>query len=75
MQPADVKIQPHGGVTYDFVKVAHGEIVVADMAHGEARRGVDVEASIFAELADAEEVGRIGDDDDVVEIVFVGDGG
>ncbi len=30
---------------------------------------------LSAELADAEEVGAVGDDDDVVEVVFAGDGG
>ena len=57
------------------MEVAHGEVVVADVADGGPGRGVDVEAGVFAELADAEEVGCVGDDDDVMEIVFVGDGG
>jgi len=56
------------------VEVAHSEVVVADVAEGWAGRGVDVEASFFAELADAKKVGGVGDDDDVVKIVFVGDG-
>ena len=42
---------------------------------GGAGRGVDVEAGVAAELADAEEMGAVGDDDDVVEIVLAGDGG
>src|SRR5258705_646819 len=74
-QWSDVEVEAQGGVADDLVEVAHGEIVVADVAHGGPRRGVDVEAGVFAELADAEEVGGVGDDDDVVEIVFAGDGG
>jgi hypothetical protein len=57
------------------VEVAHGEIVVADVAYGRARRRVDVEARVFAEFADAEEMGCVGDDDDVMEIIFASDGG
>ena len=56
------------------MEVAHGHVVVADVAEGGPGRGVDVEASVFAQLADAEEVGCVGDDDDVTEIVFVSDG-
>lgn len=75
VQPADIKVEAHGGVADDLVKVAHCQIVVADVADGGTRRGVDVEAGVFTELADAEEVGGVGDDDDVVEVVFVGNGG
>ena len=57
------------------MEVARGEVIVADVAQGGPGRGVDVEASVFAELADAEEMGRVGDDDDVMEVVFAGDGG
>ena len=57
------------------MEVAHGEVVVVDVAEGGAGRGVDVEAGVLAELADAEEMGAVGDDDDVVEVVLAGDGG
>ena len=72
-EPADVEMEAEGGVAEDLVEVAHGKVVVADVAEGGAGRGVDVEACVFAELANAEEMGAIGDDDDVVEAVFVGD--
>jgi len=75
VQPVDVQVEAQGGVADDLVEVAHGHVVVADVADGGAGRGVDVEAGVFAELADAEEMGCVGDDDDVVEMVFVGDGG
>ncbi len=75
MQPVDVEAEAHRGIADDLVKVAHGEVVVADVADGGAGRGVDVESGVLAELADAEEVGRIRDDDDVTEIVFARDGG
>ena len=74
VQPVDVEAEAEGGVADDLVEIAHGEVVVADVADGGAGRRVDVESSVFAELADAEEMGRIGDDDDVMEIVLVGDG-
>ena len=57
------------------MEVAHGEVVVVDVADGGAGRGEDVEAGVLAELADTEEVSAVGDDDDAVKIVFVGDGG
>jgi len=75
VQPADVEVKPGGGVTGDLVEVAHGEVVVVDVAYGGAGRGVDVKAGFFAELANAEEMSAIGDDDDLVEVVLVGDGG
>jgi hypothetical protein len=75
VQPVDVESEPQGRVADNLVEVAHGEIVVADVAYGGARRSVNVKACIFAELTDAEEMGRVGDDDDVVEIVFACDGG
>jgi hypothetical protein len=75
VERSDVDIEPQGGVAYDLVEVAHGHVVVADVADGGPGRGVDIEAGIFAELAYAEEVGGVGDDDDVVEIIFVRDGG
>jgi hypothetical protein len=74
VQPVDVETEAHGGVADDLVKVAHGQVVVADVAYGGAGRGVDVEAGVLAELADAEEVSGVGDDDDVTKIVFVGNG-
>ena len=75
VQPAYVEVEAEGGVADDLVEVAHGEVVVADVAEEWARRGVDVEAGVSAELADAEEMGAVGDDDDVVEVVLLGDGG
>jgi hypothetical protein len=75
VQPVDVESEPEGRVADNLVEVAHGEIVVADVTYGGARRGVDVETGVFAEFANAEEMGCVGDDDDVVKIVFVGDGG
>ena len=75
MEPADVEIEPRGGVTGDLVKVAHGKVIVVDVAYGGTGRGVDVKAGFFAELADAEEMSAIGDDDDVLEVILVGDGG
>jgi len=57
------------------VEVAHGEVVVADVTQGGAGRSVDVEASVLAERTNAEEMSAVRDDDDVVEIIFVGDGG
>jgi len=74
VQPVNVEVEAQGGVADDLVKVTHGEVVVANVAYGGARRGVDVEAGAFAELANAEEVSGVGDDDDVTEIVFVGNG-
>ena len=68
-------MEAQGGVADNLVEVAHGEVVVGDMADGGARRGVDVEAGVFAEFTDTEEMSCVGDDDDVVEIVFAGDGG
>jgi len=56
------------------VEVPHGEIVVADVADGGSGRREDVEASVYAELPDTEEMGAVRDDDDMVEIVFVSDG-
>jgi len=55
------------------VEVALGEVVDADAAVGEAGRGVDVETGGLAEGTDAEKVGAIGDDDEVVEVVVSGD--
>jgi len=75
VQEADVEVQAEGGVADHLVEVAHGQIVVADVADGGAGRGVDVEAGVFAELADAEEMSAVGDDDDVLQVVFAGDGG
>ena len=57
------------------MEVAHGHVVVADVAERGPGRGVDVEAGVFAELADAEEMSCVGDYDDVVEVVFARDGG
>ncbi len=57
------------------MEVAHSQIVVADVADGGARRGVDVEPGVAAELADPEEMGAVGDDDDVAQIILAGDGG
>ncbi len=34
MQPADVQVEAEGGVADDLVEVAHGEVVVADVAEG-----------------------------------------
>jgi hypothetical protein len=75
VQEADVHVQAEGGVADDLVHVTHGEVVVADVAEQGAGRGVDVETGVLAELADAEEMGAVGDDDDVVEIVLASDGG
>jgi len=75
IQFSDTEVEAQCGVADDLVEVARGELVVADVSQGGPRRGVDVEAGVFAELADAEEMGRVGDDDDVMEIVFAGDGG
>ena len=75
VQPAHIQVEAEGGVAEHLVEVAHGEVVVADVADGGAGRGVDVEAGVLAELADAEEMGAVGDDDDMVQIVFMGDGG
>src|ERR1700750_1342142 len=72
---SDVEVQAEGGVADDLVEVAHGEVVRADVSYGGPRRGVDVEAGVFAELADAKEVGCVGDDDDMVGVVFAGGGG
>ena len=75
MEPAEVEVEAERGVAEDLVEVAFAEVVAVDVAHGGARGGVDVEAGVLAELADAEEVGAVGDDDDVAEVVFAGDGG
>jgi hypothetical protein len=75
VEPTGVEMEAEGSVAEHLVEVAHGEVVVADVTDGGAGRGVDVEAGVFAELADAEEVGAVGDDDDMVQVVFVGDGG
>jgi len=75
VQPTDVEVEAERGVADHLVEVTHGEVVVADVADGRAGRGEDVEARVLTELADAEEVGAVGDDDDVLQIVFVGDGG
>lgn len=75
VEPAYVEIETEGGVADDLVDVAHGEVVGADVAERGAGRGVDVKTGVFAELADTEEMGSVGDDDDVVEVVFAGDGG
>ncbi len=37
MQPADVEIEAEGGVADDLMEVAHGEVVVADVAYDRAR--------------------------------------
>lgn len=75
MNPSDVQVEAEGGIADDLVEVAHGEVVVADVADGGPWRGVDVEAGVFAELANAEEVSCVGDDHDVMQMVFVRDGG
>lgn len=75
MQPVDVEAEPEGGVADDLVEVAHGEVVVADVAYRRPGGGKDVESGVFAELTDTEEVGSVRDDDDVMQIVFVRDGG
>ena len=72
---SDVEVEAKGTVTDDLVEVAHGHVEVADVAEGGPRRGVNIEAGVFAELADAEEMRCVGDDDDVMEIVFSGNGG
>ena len=75
VQPTGIEVETKRGVAEHFVEVPHGEVVVADVAYRRSRRSEDIEAGIFAELADAEEMGAVGDDDDMVEVVFVGDGG
>jgi len=75
VQPAHIKVEAQGRVTDDLVEVAHREVIVADMAKRRPRRGIDIEAGVFAELADAEEVGPVGDDDDVAQVIFVRDSG
>ena len=34
VQPSDVEVEAEGGVADDLVEVAHGEVVVADVAEG-----------------------------------------
>lgn len=55
------------------MEVAHCQIVVADVTDDGPGRSVDVEAGVLAEFTDAEQVGCVGDDDDVVEIIFARD--
>lgn len=74
MQPANVEVEAHGGVADDFVEVPHCQVVITNMTFGGAGRGVDIESGLFAEFADAKEMGSVRDDDDVMETVFVGDG-
>jgi hypothetical protein len=73
VQPGFGEAEAEGGVAEDLVGVAFGEIEVVDVAEGWAGRGVDVEAHALAEDGDAEEVGGVGDDDYVMEVVGAGD--
>ncbi len=75
MDPGFVEAEAEGGVAENLVEVAHGEVVVVDVAEGWARGGEDLEASGLAEDSDAEEVGGVTDDGDVLEVVLAGDGG
>lgn len=75
MQPGRVCVETPGRVAEHLVEVAHGQVIVADVPEHGARRGVDVQTDIVTELADAEEMGAVADDDDELEIVFAGDGG
>lgn len=67
------KVQAQGSVAHDLVGVALGEVEVVDVAEGRAGRGVDVETGLAAEVSDAEEVGGVGDDDDVLEMAVGSD--
>jgi hypothetical protein len=69
------EMQAQRGVAEHLVGVTLGQVEVADVAEGGPGRGVDVQAEVAAELADAEEMSAVGDDDDALEVLGGGDGG
>ena len=73
MKSADVEVEAEACVAEHLVEVALSKVVVGDVAVGGAGGGVDVEVLLAAEVLDAEEVGSVGDDDEVVEVVGAGD--
>ena len=73
MEEAVGEAQAECGVAEHLVGVAQEEVVAVDAAEGSAGRGVDVEAGVPAELLDAQKVGGVADNDDVLEVVVAGD--
>jgi len=73
IDPGVAQVEAQGGVAEDLVEVAEVSVVAVDVAERRAGRGVDVKPFVPAELLDSKEVGSVGDDDDVVEVVSFGD--
>lgn len=74
VQPVCIEMEAQGSIPKYLVKVAHGEIVVADMAESRAGRRVYAQSYVLAKLTDAEQMGGIAHDHDRFQIVFVRDG-
>ncbi len=71
MQPGLGEPEPERRIADDLVQVALPEVNRFDVSERRARRGVDVEPGILAEDRDAEQVGRVGDDDDLPQVALV----
>lgn len=73
VEPADVQVCANEGIAEHLVPDALGGVCVADVADGGARRGVDLQPSTLAEERDTEEMRAIGDDDQRVKVLSLGD--